>query len=401
MKRIMGYIVVCCVLFGFGTAWAQDPTGIDENAIQEEVATSETDAPATGELTLQQQLDELRAMITDLEAQLSESKEATSRELYAINDAQSKFATGEKVKLSGYIQGQFTSDAAADPETDFRMRRARLKLEAPVSEMAALTLQIDATRTVELKDAYLDLGRPTDNWRLRLGQSKVPFMYEVLESSSSRLEPERTALAGTLFPGERDLGAWAYLKNVLGDGIPGATLDVGFQNGAGANTADNNDNKDIVARLRLPIGGAPPDKTTEADSIYVGYLKGELTDKSSVTTDKNFLGGGLSKLFGPVWLRGEAVGGEISGKDFFGWYAHGAYEIPNTKGTIFARYEQFDENRDASDDLYRNTTIGYQHMIDTKTRVIAAYEIRDPDAGYSKFAKTNGNMATLRLQVKY
>ena len=395
MKRMVVVAALACGLLFAGTAWAQDQTGGEQGAAQAPAVTSE-------QPSLQQQIEELRAKLTELESKLAESKESTSRELYAINDAQSKLATGEKVKISGYLQSQFTSDEAANPKTDFRVRRARIKLEAPVTDMAALTLQVDATRTVELKDAYLDLGRPTDSWRLRFGQAKVPFMYEVLESSGNRLEPERTALATTLFPGERDQGAWVQFKNALGDRIPGTTLDIGFQNGNGVNAADNNNSKDLVARLRFPIGDTPPDKNTEADSVYLAYLNGELTDaKTSVTTDKTFIGGGVSKAFGPVWFRGEAITGKQLGHDIFGWYAHGSYEIPGTPGTLFARYERFDENRDASGDEFRSLTFGYQHQIDSKTRAILAYELRDPESGYSKFSKTDGNVLTLRLQVKY
>lgn len=400
MSRITVVLALACAVLWTGAVWAQDESTSGDGTVQEQVA--RTPGRSSEQPELQQQIDELKAKLGELEAKLAESKESTSRELYAVNDAQKKLATGEKVKLSGYVQAQFTSDDAADPETDFRVRRARLKIEAPVTDMAALTLQVDATRSVDLKDAYLDLGHSSDVWRLRLGQSKVPFMYEVLESSSSRLEPERTALATTLFPGERDQGAWMQLSNILGDSIPGATLDVGFQNGAGANTADNNDNKDVVARLRVPIGNTPPEKSTEADSVYTAYLNGELTDsKTSVTTDKTFVGGGISKVFGPVWLRGEAIAGKQLGHDILGWYAHAAYEILGTSGTVFARYERFDENRDASGDLFKNLTLGYKHQVDPKTRAILAYEFRDPDPGYSKFAKTDGNALTLRLQVKY
>jgi ribosomal protein L9 len=394
MKRMMVVAALACAMLSTGSAWAQKQGSGDQGA--------QAAPAAAAQPSLQQQIEDLRARLSELESQLAEQRESTSRELYAINDAQSKLATGEKVKISGYVQTQFTSDQAASPGTDFRVRRARIKLDAPVTDVAALTLQVDATRTVELKDAYLDLGRPTDVWRLRFGQAKVPFMYEVLESSGNRLEPERTALATTLFPGERDQGAWVQFKNALGDSIPGTTLDVGLQNGNGVNAADNNNSKDVVARLRFPIGNAPPDKNTEADSVYLAYRNGELTDaKTSVTTDKTFIGGGVSKALGPVWFRGEAITGKQFGHDIFGWYAHGSYEIPGTPGTLFARYERFDENRDKSGDQFNNLTVGYQHQIDSKTTATLAYEFRDPQSGYSKFPRTKGNALTLRMQVKY
>jgi len=389
LARVIGMICALCVAGGVARA-------------QDEAAPSPVVA-ATPQ-SMQQQIDELRSRLQELEAQLQktqETQESTSRELYAATEAQKKLAQGEKIKLSGYIQSQFTSDQAGNPETDFRVRRARLKIDGQVSELAALTFQVDAGREVELKDAYLDIGRKSDLWRFRMGQGKVPLMYEVLESSSVRLEPERTALAAALFPGERDIGAWLHFKNVLGDQVPGTTLDLGAMSGNGPSKADNNDSKDLVARLRFVLGRKPVDKDTEANSFYLGYLTGEFTDSKGVTTDKRRLGGGISYASGPLWFRGEVVTGENLGKDILGWYAHLACRLARTPGTLFARYERFDENRDAADTDFKSLTVGYQHQLDAKTRVVLAHEFRHPDAGYSKFSKTDGGLTTLRVQVKY
>jgi len=121
----------------------------------------------------------------------------------------------------------------------------------------------------------------------------------------------------------------------------------------------------------------------------------------TVTTDKAAIGGGISYLLGPVWLRGEYLIGDQSGRDFAGWYGQLAYELPGTPGTLFARYERLDEDRNTSNTDFKSVTVGYQHQLHAKTRVILAHEFRDPDAGYSKFSKTDGGLTTLRVQVKY
>jgi hypothetical protein len=392
---MMVVAVLACAMLSVGTAWAQDQATGEGGAAPAASAAAE-------QPSLQQQIEDLRARLSELEAMLAESKEATSRELYAISDAQSKFVTGEKVKISGYIQSQFTSDQAADPRTDFRVRRARIKVQAPVTNMASGTIEFDTTRTVELKEAFLDLGRTTDIWRLRFGQAKVPFMYDILQSSSVRLAPEQTAVAQYVFPGEYDQGLWLQFNNALGDSVPGTTLDLGVQNGQGPNATELDNTKDIVARLRFVLGDTPPDKDTEANSLYIGYLNGEMTDsKTIVTTDKTGIGGGLSYLLGPAWFRGEYLTGEKSGHDYAGWYGQLACEVPGTPGTLFARYERFDEDTGKSGNLFSDLTVGYQHQIDPKTRATLAYEFRDPESGYSKFAKTDGNLLTARVQVKY
>lgn len=360
----------------------------------------------TESLSLQEQIDALKAEVRQLREQLADTEkthEKITEDVGTLQDKTAKSSWAEKVKVSGYIQSQFTYDRAGSHKSDFLVRRGRLKLDAQVTDQAALTLQIDAARDkVELKDAYVDIGRKSDPWRFRTGQSKVPFMYEVLESSSTRLEPERTAMAQVLFPSERDIGAWLLLKNALGDSVPATTLDLGVMNGNGPNTkGDADGRKDVIARLRFALGNQPVDKNTEANSVYLAYQQGSLTDSKGVETDKRYIGGGVSYVTGPLWLRGEMLYGERSGKDFRGWYAHAAYAIPETRDTLFARYEYFDENRDVTGDLFRNWTAGWQHELDERTRVVLAHDFRNPEKSYSSYTKTNGGLTTIRLQVKY
>ena len=399
MKRF-ALAVAVCGLFALGTPlWAQEAGNADSDAPSGETATVAPTTPPS----LQEQVDELRAKLQELEAQLqkgAEAQESTSRDIYAINDAAAKLVTGPKLKFSGYVQAQVTDDRAASPKTDFQVRRARLKLEAPITDLASATLEFDATRSVSLKEAFIDLGRATDVWRVRAGQSKVPFMYDILQSSSARLAPEQTAVAQYVFPSEYDQGAWLQLKNALGDAIPGTTLDVGIQDGQGPNTADLNEGKDLVARLRFVLGNTPPDKSMEANSVYLGYLDGKFT-KGTATTDKTAFGGGISYLLGPVWLRAEYLAGQKLGLDFTGWYGQAAYQFTNAVDTFFVRYDTLDENTDAPNTSVSDWTVGLEHFLDSSTRLILAHEFRSPESGYSQYAKTNGDLTTLRLQVKY
>lgn len=369
--------------------------------------------------SLQEQIQSLQSQIQDLAGQLQAMQEQQAKTPeaieYAVSSGTSKLATGEKVKISGYVQGQYSHDEPATPQDNFLVRRARLKITGAISPMATAVLEVGADKSVtyndtkgksqeikltELKEAYVDLGRSTDNWRFRMGQAKIPFMYDVLQSSSVRVTPESTVLAGALFPGEYDTGAWLQLKNVLGDSIPDTQLEIGAMNGTGPGKNDVNDNKDFVARLRFNLGNAPIDSEYEANSAYLGYQSGQSLD-SGVTTDKRFFGGGVSYITGPFWLRGEAVGGELKGKNVGGWYGQAAYFIPQTLNSVFVRYEAYDENQDVSNNNFKSTTVGYEHKFDPKTRLTLAHEFRTPDKGYSKFSSTDGDITTLRLQVKF
>jgi len=369
--------------------------------------------------SLQEQIQTLQNQIQDLAGQLKavqDQQDKTAENIeYAVSSGTSKLATGEKIKISGYVQGQYSHDEPAAPQDNFLVRRARLKISANISPMASAVVEVGADKSVgyndtkgksqeikltELKEAYVDLGRATDMWRFRLGQSKIPFMYDILQSSSVRLTPESTALSAALFPGEYDTGAWLQLKNVLGDSLPDTQLDLGAMNGTGPGKIDVNDNKDFVARLRFNLGNAPIDGDYEANSAYLGYQSGQSLD-SGVTTDKRLFGGGVSYIAGPFWFRGEAAGGELKGKDVGGWYGQAAYFIPQTLNSIFVRYEDYDEDQDVSNNNYKSTTVGYEHKFDPKTRLTLAHEFRTPDKGYSKFSSTDGDITTLRLQVKF
>src|SRR6185503_3972 len=96
---------------------------------------------------------------------------------------------------------------------------------------AEYLLQIDAVGDgVTLKDAeatFVDTWTPF-NFRLTMGQFKWPFGYEVLQSSGDREMPERSAVIGALFPGERDRGVrltarweWLRVAAALVNGFPG------------------------------------------------------------------------------------------------------------------------------------------------------------------------------------
>ena len=123
-----------------------------------------------------------------------------------------------KLKFSGYIQGQYElhqeSVSGLMPNNTpanldrFSVRRGRLKATY-TGENAEYLLQIDATGdAVVLKDAeatFVDTWTPF-NFRLTAGQFKVPFGYEILQSSADREMPERATVIRVLFPGERDRG---------------------------------------------------------------------------------------------------------------------------------------------------------------------------------------------------
>lgn len=99
----------------------------------------------------------------------------------------------------------------------FTIRRGRLILSGFARDNVFLYIQPDVAASsgtslnvLQLRDAYFDVFFDSlHTWRVRVGQSKVPFGYENMQSSSLRLPIERAEVFNTAsVPGERDLGVF-------------------------------------------------------------------------------------------------------------------------------------------------------------------------------------------------
>ncbi len=187
----------------------------------------------------------------------------------------------EALAISGYIQAQYEAlDTSRDEVDDsggplnldrFSIRRGRLKLEYDGIPHTRFMLQIDATSTgVGLRDAEAGVFLEVDDWTMSLtaGLFKVPFGYEVMQSSSNRVFPERTRFAREFFAGERDLGVRLRVEHERFVG----TLAVVNGNPIGGRAfpgRDPNSAKDLVVRFALDLGPLTVGASTYAGSQLV------------------------------------------------------------------------------------------------------------------------------------
>ncbi len=156
----------------------------------------------------------------------------------------------------------------------------RLILQGNLNEYVSLYFQPDFAVAVsnqsagerrggvaQLRDAYADVFPTGDkSFRVRLGQSKVPFGWENLQSSSNRLALDRTDGINSALPGERDIGIVAYYTpapvqrvwdRLLADGQKlfgnyGA-IGAGVFNGQGINRTETNDGLMAVGMATWPF----------------------------------------------------------------------------------------------------------------------------------------------------
>lgn len=223
----------------------------------------------------------------------------------------------ERISLRGYTQVRWNdtldagpyyndvvnpSDRSVGRRSNFLIRRARLVFSGDITDHLSIYIQPDlasspnssfsasptAANTIlygaynpglfgtygnngggyfaQLRDAYADIYFDEDKeFRVRVGQSKIPFGFENMQSSQNRLALDRNDAINSCCRDERDLGMFFYYtpkelrplfrdlvkNNLKGSGDYGM-LAFGVYNGQGANRVELNRNLHIVARATYP-----------------------------------------------------------------------------------------------------------------------------------------------------
>jgi len=160
-----------------------------------------------------------------------------------------------------------------DQDKSFLIRRARVVISGDVGDRLGIYIQPDFASSAtggnnlgQLRDFYGDLYLTKDKvHRIRVGQSKVPFGFENLQSSQNRLALDRADALNSAVKDERDLGAFYYytpettqamFKEIMDLGLKHSgnygQFALGAYNGQGANQREVNDNYHIVARYTQP-----------------------------------------------------------------------------------------------------------------------------------------------------
>lgn len=157
----------------------------------------------------------------------------------------------------------------------FFMRRLRVILYGNIHDRVYFYIQPDFASSSsasslhfgQIRDAYMDLAvDKKKQFRFRIGQSKIPFGFENLQSSQNRLTLDRNDALNSAVANERDLGAFfmfapqktrALFSELTSKGFKGSgdygVFAFGVYNGQTANRPEANDNKHIVARITYPF----------------------------------------------------------------------------------------------------------------------------------------------------
>jgi phosphate-selective porin len=331
-----------------------------------------------------------------------------------------------------------------DQDKNLLIRRARVILFGDIGERLYYYIQPDFASTpagagqvsgnfAQLRDAYGDLKLTKDNvHRIRVGQSKVPYGFENLQSSQNRLALDRADALNSAVKDERDLGVFYYytpletqalFKEISKAGLKHSgdygQFGFGFYNGQGANNRDRNDNYHMVARYTHPW-------KTESGQIYEVGIQGYTGDYVPVSTGSyrrrnpttgviasatptnaaDFTSGANNGIKDervalsfmmypqPFGLQGEWTWGKTPGLDIAqnrieekslnGGYLQAMYKIDNfkffdTNGTLipFVKWQYFDGYNKAESNAAKNNVndweIGAEWQIAPEVELVAYY----------------------------
>ena len=155
------------------------------------------------------------------------------------------------------------------------MRRMRIIFYGQINKNVYFYVQPDFASSpasdrlhfAQIRDAYFDIGVDKDNeFRFRVGQSKVPYGFENMQSSQNRIPLDRNDALNSAVSNERDIGVFFYwapkekrklFSSLVNDGLKGSgdygVFAFGAYNGQTANNPELNNKLHIVSRLSYPF----------------------------------------------------------------------------------------------------------------------------------------------------
>ncbi len=232
-----------------------------------------------------------KGVLTEEEGDLLAKGRKTEK---AATEEKSRKAWYNHINIRGYVQNRHTTmlggdegvnlwtdrsvgsdkSLGSDAPNNFLIRRARIIFSGQVGDHLGFYIQPDFASSAgsgnnnfaQLRDAYGDIFIDKDQvHRFRVGQSKVPYGFENMQSSSNRLALDRVDAMNSAVRDERDTGVFYYYTpkdvqalfneiNKLGLKHSGnyGMFALGAHQGQGANRAERNDTYHWVSRFTYP-----------------------------------------------------------------------------------------------------------------------------------------------------
>jgi hypothetical protein len=366
----------------------------------------------------------------------------------------------ESIQLRGYAQVRYNGLFETNPNlgcescdrswggtNGFFIRRMRLIFSGQINPRLYFYIQPDfassstttASNFGQLRDMYFDLGLDNDNeFRIRIGQSKIPYGFENMQSSQNRLPLDRADALNSAISNERDLGAMFYwapkekrklFSSLVKEGLKGSgdygVFGLGIYNGQTANRPELNLNRHVVARLSYPF-----EIKNQIIELGIQGYKGKYTFNSSqlssgvgINDDKTYLDERIAgtfvlypKPFGILAEYNVGRGPEfdvlldsITTQKLSGGYITASYKIDGENQTIipFVRYQRYSGGKkhelDARSYDIKDLEIGAEWQPSKQFELVAMYTIAH--RRYEDFSKQDnlqrGNLLRLQAQINF
>jgi hypothetical protein len=369
----------------------------------------------------------------------------------------------ERIRLRGYTQFRHNrlpsfrinddlineqGDRFLGKNTGFGIRRARLIISADVHERVSIYLQPDFASVIGeqlnvaiMRDWYADIFLDArKEFRLRVGQSKVPYGFENLQSSQNRAAFDRSDAINSALKDERDIGLFFYwapkeirerFKLLVDTGMKGSgdygVVGLGVFNGQTANRLERNGTPHGVARVTWPFLFGKQFVEVGAAGYYGRYVVtlAQRPDTTySLVGDRDGLVDARAVVSlmiypQPIGLqaeynvgRGPSLGETeptiISSRPLRGGYAQLMYKLDNVlgvsllpyvRGTLYEGGKKFENNAPRYD--VKELELGVEWQILKALEVTAAYMISDRTSSRFPYTQQRGDVTRIQVQVNY
>lgn len=361
----------------------------------------------------------------------------------------------DKISLRGYAQVRYnrlfeTNEKLKCEQCDrswgenggFFIRRGRMIFSGDISDKLYIYIQPDFASNVsnsfqhsfQLRDAYFDLALDSKKeYRLRIGQSKIPYGFENMQSSQNRLSLDRADPTNSPVSNERDLGIFFYWAKaeirkrfayLVSSGLKGSgdygVFAFGLYNGQNANKAEQNNQPHIVSRITYPFKLKSGQIIETSLQAYTGKFVIEKNAKNT-TTNTSYIdrrvAASLIVYPQPLGIQAEYNIGEgpefnpttmaTEVKKLNGGYAQIMYrqKVGENHITPFVKYQYYNGGKkheiDARRYIVKDLEIGAEWQLKDYFELTAIYTISDRTFEDAALPDNEQKGNLLRLQAQF
>jgi phosphate-selective porin OprO and OprP len=365
-----------------------------------------------------------KGTITQKEADSIHSEFAAKQKVSDNRSDSFPLAIGRLLHLSGYTQIRYQNFQEPTKNNGFSIPRARLDFQGDFSAKWNYRLLIDFVGSSsangaaptggtlvspELMDAFISY-KPFDFLKITAGQFLLPFSQESLTPDRSLETIDRSQVVSALVARKGDVsnGLVDSIGNQngrdIGLMINGSLIKIDNHylvdyyvtvvNGAGINTLDNNQYKDIGGRLILH-----PFKVFDIGaSYYNGFDK--FTSSPTINQERIRVGTEFALNYELLSVKGEWIQGKEGDTNPIvhqGWYMQGGYFLlPKRLQGVF-RYDTYDPNTSKSKAQESSTyyVFGLNYFFNVWTKIQTEYSYRTENPG------VHNNVFMMQLQLGF